>query len=120
MIVEPVDRLDVCGVLVLLAERVIEVDVKDFGQTPCSGQLQQPRDLVVPEGVACFRGGPGTDPEKIRPVGGIGGVEELPLQGGQCLSFVADQHAVHKVQEMLALRLGQVDVQRIEEGFQGR
>jgi len=61
VIVEPVDRLDVCGVLVLLAERVIEVDVKDFGQTPCSGQLQQPRDLVVPEGVACFRGGPGTD-----------------------------------------------------------
>ena len=60
MIVEPVHRLDVCGVLVLLAERVIEVDVKDFGQTPCSGQLQQPRDLVVPEGVACFRGGPGT------------------------------------------------------------
>ena len=84
------------------------------------GQLQQPPDLVAPEGIARVRGGPGTDAEEIRPVGGIGGVEELPLQGRQGFSFVADQQAVHEVQEMITLRLGQVEVQRIEDGFQGR
>ena len=66
------------------------------------------------------RGGPGTDAEEIRPVGGIGGVEELPLQGRQRLSFLAHQQAVHEVQEMITLRSGQVEVQRIEDGLQSR
>ena len=120
VIVEPVDRLDVGGVLVLLAERVVEVDVEDLGQAACLGQLQQPRDLMAAEGIPRLCDGPGTDPEEIRPVGGIGGVEELALQGGQGFSFVGDQQAVDEVQEMLGLGLGQVEVQRLEEGFQGR
>ena len=120
MIVEPVDRLDVGGVLVLLAQRVIEVDVEDFGQFPSLSQLQQPRDLVTSEGIARVGGGPGTDAEEIRPVGGIGGVEELPLQGRQGFSLVTDQQAVDQLQEMLGLRLGQVKMQHLEKGFQGR
>jgi hypothetical protein len=120
VIVEPVDRLDVCGLLVLHAERVIEVDVQDFGKAPRLGQLQQPRDLMASEGIPHLRDGPGTDPEEIGPVGGVGGVEELPLQGRQGLSFVTDQQAVHEGREMLGLRLRQVEVQRLEEGFQGR
>src|SRR3954452_5179875 len=103
VIVEPIDRLDVGGVLVLLAERVIEVDVEDFGQTPGLSQLEQPRDLMAAEGIPRLCDGPGTDPEEIRPVRGIRGVEELPLQGRQGFGFVTDQQAVDEVQEMLGL-----------------
>src|SRR4051794_13677913 len=120
VVVEPVDRLDVGGVLVLLAERVIEVDVEDLGQAPCLGERQQPGDLMAAEGLPRLRGGPGADPEEVRPVGGIRGVEELPLQGGQGFSLVTDQQAVDEVQEMLGLRSGQVEMQRLEVGFQGR
>src|SRR5512135_142961 len=75
---------------------------------------------MAPEGIPRLCDGPGADPEEICPVGGIGGVEELPLQGRQGFSFVTDQQAVDEVQEMLGLRLGQVEVQRLENGFQGR
>ena len=91
VIVEPVDRLDVRGVLVLLAERVVEVDVEDLGQAACwappSNQATWWSRRSIPE----LSDGPGTLPEEIRPVGRIGGVEELALQGGQGLSLVADQ-----------------------------
>src|SRR5262249_36760103 len=63
---------------------------------------------------------PGTDPKEVRPVGGVGGIEELALEGGQGLGFITDQQAVGEVEEMDALRLGQREVQRLEEAFQGR
>jgi hypothetical protein len=53
-------------------------------------------------------------------MGGIGRVQELPLQGRQGLWQVTNKQAVHEVHEMSALWSGQVERQRIQEGFQGR
>jgi hypothetical protein len=65
-------------------------------------------------------GEPGTDPKEIRPVGRVGRIEELPLQGRQGLGLVTDQHAVNELEKMVALRLGQAEAQGTEKAFQGR
>ena len=120
VIVEPVDGLHMRRLLVLLAQGVVEVDIQNLGETPPLGFGHQPLDLVAAQSRPNVLGVPGTDPKEIRPVGRVGGVEELPLQGRQGLGLVADQQAVNELEKMIALRLGQAEAQGSEEAFQGR
>ena len=75
---------------------------------------------MAAEGISRLGDGPGADPEEVRPVRGIRGVEELSLQGRQGFSFVTDQQSIDELQEMIGLGLGQVEMQRLKKGFQGR
>ena len=94
-----------------IAKGVVEVHIKNLGETPPLGFGHEPCDLVAANRAANILSKPRTDAEEIRPVGGVGGVEELPLQSGQGFTFLADQGTVHEVQQMVALRLGQGKVQ---------
>jgi hypothetical protein len=56
------------------------------------------------------RGASRADPKEIRPVGRVGGIEELPLQGRQGRGLVTDQSAINELKKVVALRLGQAEV----------
>src|SRR5690625_4142278 len=60
-----------------------------------------------------------TDTEKMRPVGGIGGVEKLAVQRGQSLAGLGHQQGIRHFHDMLLLGLGEGADQRPQECFQG-
>src|SRR4051794_1510916 len=119
MIVEPIDRLQATGLLVFLAQRIVQVEEYHLGQATTAGLVEQPSEVASAQAVPNQVGRPGADAEKIGPVGRVGGVEELALQSSQGFAVFADQQGVGQLEQVLALRLGQVGGQGLQEGVQG-
>jgi len=116
VIVKPIDRFQMPRVLVFLAQRVVDVDVDDLGRPEVLRLGQRPGHLVDTQGGTHVFGGPGADAQKIGRVGGIGGVQELPLERRQGLLVFAHQQRIGHIEDVAALRLREVEVQLVEKG----
>src|SRR5262249_3965158 len=120
MIVKPVDRFEVAGCLSFVAERIIDIDRDGVSQSQTFGFGEEKAHLLLTQAIADALGRPGADAQEIGHVGGIGTVEELPLQRRQGLVILADEQSVRQVEEMLALRARQTHRQLIQESAELR
>src|SRR5262249_43970786 len=117
---EPIDRLQASCLPGFLAQGIVQVEEEHLGQIAALGLVQQPGQMASAQGVPYQVSRPGAEAKKIGPVGGVGGVEELALEGGQRLALFANQQGISQVEQMLALWLRQVGNQGPQKGFQGR
>ena len=76
---EPIDGLYVTRVLVLLAQRVVDVDVDDLGGTDTLCFGNEPGDLMGAQGSSDIVGLPRADAQKVGHIRRVGGCDELPL-----------------------------------------
>lgn len=79
VIVEPIHRIQMAGVFVFSPQGVVEIDVEHLGEAERLGLVDQPGELVDPQGGTDIVGLPGTDPQEVGHVGSIGGLDELAL-----------------------------------------
>ena len=115
-----VDGFEMPGPLVFCVSRVIQAHRKGPLVTLVGVGDQVGHDKVANRSPESF-GGPGTDAQRVRPMRGIGGLNNEAIQTGDgFMPCFGDHQRVGKAQHMLPLGLAQMQVQTIQKGPQYR
>src|SRR6266498_2613905 len=97
VVVMNVDDFDPPGSSILLAKRVVNVEVDFLSLTTFLTLLDGEGDLRLNEFRADALGAPRTHPQKVSPVRSVSRLDELALQSGQSVLTLANQQSVAKV-----------------------
>jgi hypothetical protein len=102
--------------LVLCAQRVIQA----HGEGPMVVLLgigHQVGQNTVAQRCAEVFGCPGTDTQRVRPMRGVGGIDQASIETGNgFMPYFRDNERISKAQHMLPLRLAQTQLQTTQKG----
>src|SRR5262249_59932743 len=97
VVVMNVNDLQPPGIAMLLADRVVNVEVDFSSLTTFLTLLDGEGDLRLKEFGADAPGAPRADPQKVGPIRGVSRFDKLALQSGQSVLALANQQSVAKV-----------------------
>lgn len=110
MIVRVCDGFERAGPLVLCVQRVIKTP-RESPLLALAGIGDQGRQHNVTHGLPEVVGLPGTDPQRVGPMRGVGSIDDKPRETGNgCMPYFRHDQGIGKAHHMLPLRLTQAQV----------
>ena len=113
------DGFQMSGALIFFAQRIIQAYI----ESPLIGLVSichQIRHQKVAEGSPEVFGCPGTEAQRVRPIRGVGGIDDEAIEPSNgFMPYFRDDQDISQAQHMLPLWLTQTEMQTTQEGHEG-